>query len=632
MAQNRIELEPEVIQVLQHVDAGRSFLLSGGAGSGKTYSLAQVIGELLRRDAASSIACITYTNAAVREIESRISSERLYVSTIHDFLWSAISPYQSELRKVLIKLLKEGTHLINPGSVEVTDEMLDGKVIQYKEYRILDKGIISHDEVIILACAVFERYSKIRNILRDKYRYILVDEYQDTAVDVIKILLDYLPQSSRNGVCGFFGDAMQSIYDDGIGSIKGYVDSGKVSEVKKEQNRRNPRIVYELANRLRSDGLQQHASNDEKAPNMCGGVVKDGTIRFYYSDGDADKLDDVRVALKWDFTDVRETKELNLTHNLIAPQAGFNELMEIYDKDCVLAFRDRIVKYIKGYDDINKFDDLSFGDVVAAVQAGKTGTALKAVSPTPTMTTFIAAHPHLLEEAKKCNFLEFRRMYVDKDQLLDDKKHSEADFARKGSQRCDFIKHVFKILTVVHLYQNRQYNEFLRKTEFRLYHHDDKARLRCCIDSVIAMSGKPIIEVIEYAHQEGLCIKDDRFEDFRNRKSYLFKRLTQVPCSAYQKLYDYLEGRTAYSTQHKIKGLEFERVLVVLDNGNWTKYNFDYLFEGGGNDSVRHRTQKLFYVCCTRAKDSLVVYFRNPSAATIAQAVTWFEPQNVIKI
>lgn len=632
MGQTGVDLEPEVIQVLEHVDAGRSFLLSGGAGSGKTYSLAQVIGELLRRDPASSIACIAYTNAAVREIESRISSERLFVSTIHDFLWTAISPYQTELRKTIVDIIKGENPLINPGSLEVTHEVLDSKAIQYKEYRILDKGIISHDEVIVLAHAVFERYPKIRDILRDKYRYILVDEYQDTAVDVIKILLEYLPQSSRRGVCGFFGDAMQSIYESGVGSIKDYVDSGGVSEVKKEQNRRNPRLVYELANRLRFDGLQQHASNDEKAPNMNGGAIKEGTIRFYYSEGDTNKLSDVRSDLNWDFSEVLETKELNLTHNLIAPQAGFNELMEIYDKDSVLAFRDRIVKYIKQHDDVAKYNDMSFGDVVAVIQNGKAGSALKAVSPTPAMSAFIAAKPHLLEDANKCNFLEFRRMYIDKDQLIDDKKHSEADIARKGSQRCDFIKHVFKILTVVHLYERREYNDFLRRTEFRLRYHTDKARLRACIDKIISMFDGPIIDVIEYAHQQGLCIKDDRFESFCDKKSYIFKRLIEIPGSVYKNLYNYLEGRTAYSTQHKIKGLEFERVLVVLDNGNWSMYNFNYLFEGGGSDTVRHRTQKLFYVCCTRAKDFLAVYFRDPTPDTIAKAEAWFGLENVIKL
>lgn len=73
-------------------------------------------------------------------------------------------------------------------------------------------------------------------------------------------------------------------------------------------------------------------------------------------------------------------------------------------------------------------------------------------------------------------------------------------------------------------------------------------------------------------------------------------------------------------------------MLVVLDNGNWSKYNFNYLFEGSGTDTVRHRTQKLFYVCCTRAKDFLAVYFRDPSPATIAKAEAWFGSNNVIKL
>lgn len=446
------------------------------------------------------------------------------------------------------------------------------------------------------------------------------------------ILLDYLPLSSRKGVCGFFGDAMQSIYDEGVGTIQDYVDREMVCEVRKEQNRRNPRLVYELANQLRSDGLRQHASDDKNAPNMSGGAVKEGAVHFYYSCGEVDKLDEVRKHLNWNFADVLETKELNLTHNLIAPQAGFGDLMEIYDKDGVLAFRDRIVRYIKERDDLDRYNGLSFGEVIAAVQVGKTGAELRAVSPTPQMQTFISTHPDLLDEAKGNNFDLFRRMYVDKDQLIDDKKQSEEESARKGSQRCDFIKHVFKIQTVVHLYAQRRYNEFLRKTEFKLAHADDKMRLKRCIETISAMGNSPVIDVIDFAHENGLCIKDDRLNDFRQRKSYLFNRLIGLKYSSFQKLYEYLEGRTTYSTQHKIKGREFDHVLVVLDSGGWNKYNFNYLFEGGGTDTVRERTQKLFYVCCTRAKDTLAVYFRNPSDATVAQAKVWFGIEHIIEV
>jgi hypothetical protein len=51
---------------------------------------------------------------------------------------------------------------------------------------------------------------------------------------------------------------------------------------------------------------------------------------------------------------------------------------------------------------------------------------------------------------------------------------------------------------------------------------------------------------------------------------------------------------TPYSTQHGIKGAEFDNVFVILDNGRWNQYNFQYLFEETtGKESVIERTQKI---------------------------------------
>lgn len=632
MDQAGLKLEPAVEAVLAHIAADQDFLLSGGAGSGKTYSLVQLIGELLRTDKSAFIACITYTNAAVHEIESRVSNARLFVSTIHEFLWEAIAPYQTELKATLIKLLSGENPAIRSGSTAVTADMFADKVIQYKDHILLSDGVISHDEIIKLAAAMFENYPRLRNILRDRFRYILVDEYQDTAPEVVRILLDYLTQSARKGVCGFFGDAMQSIYDDGVGDIQHYVATAAVKEVRKEQNRRNPRLVFELANRLRTDGIVQHASEDLTAPNMHDGSVRDGDVRFYYTKGGDNRLQDVRNHLGWDFSDVVETKELNLTHNLIAPQAGFGDLMAIYDRDGVLSFRQRIVTFLKKNDDLAKYDDRSFGETVALLQEGKTGPALNAVSPTAGMRSFIEARPDLIANAEARNFRELRRMYVDKEQLLDDKKQSEEEMARKGSNRCDFISHVFKLQKVVHLYQQRRYNEFLRHTEFRLSRLEDKIRLKERIEAIVTMRDTPVAEVIHYAHENGLCVIDDRYSQFIEKKGYLYDRLKDVPFRSFQNLYEYLEGRTTFSTQHKIKGREFDRVLVVMDAGGWNNYNFNYLFEGGGNPTVLVRTQKLFYVCCTRAKDTLAVYFHNPSAEVLGQAEEWFGAENCIAL
>ncbi|WP_419782144.1 UvrD-helicase domain-containing protein [Malaciobacter marinus] len=342
-------LEPEVQEIFAHIRHEHNFLLSGGAGSGKTYSLVQFIQEAIRLNPTVTVACMTYTNAAVKEIEERVNHENLQVSTIHDFLWDNIKSFQNELKKSLIQLINDPEVKIKSpdGIVDATyyDALVDG--IQYKEYVSIKNGIISHDEVLILANYMFQSYPKLCAIMKDKYKFILVDEYQDTNPVVVEIFLQHLKQSSRKNIIGFFGDSMQSIYDDGIGGLDEYIQTGDVYEVKKEQNRRNPHLVIELANRLRTDEIVQHPSTDNHAPNMQDERVKEGSIKFYYSAQGVDDLETLKRTLDWDFDNAIQTKELNLTHNLIAPKAGFGELMEIYDDDKILDYKNRITKYIK---------------------------------------------------------------------------------------------------------------------------------------------------------------------------------------------------------------------------------------------------------------------------------------------
>jgi DNA helicase-2/ATP-dependent DNA helicase PcrA len=58
------------------------------------------------------------------------------------------------------------------------------------------------------------------DILKDKYKYILIDEYQDTEKQVVDIFLKYIQKlSDKKNVVGFFGDTMQSIYGGNFISI-----------------------------------------------------------------------------------------------------------------------------------------------------------------------------------------------------------------------------------------------------------------------------------------------------------------------------------------------------------------------------------------------------------------------------
>jgi DNA helicase-2/ATP-dependent DNA helicase PcrA len=143
---------------------------------------------------------------------------------------------------------------------------------------------------------------------------------------------------------------------------------------------------------------------------------------------------------------------------------------------------------------------------------------------------------------------------------------------------------------------------------------------------------KNIETILKEAHTSGICIMDDRLEEFKLKNKYLYDRVMEVPFKEFQKVYNYLEGKTPFTTQHKTKGAEFDNVFVILDNGRWNNYNFENLFLEKGSPSVLDRTQKLFYVCCTRAKKRLGIFYYKPSEDVLTVAKNWFGKENVISV
>ncbi len=642
MAEGRLDLEPEVQEIFQSIDEGRNFLLSGGAGSGKTYSLVSVIRQAILENPTAKVACMTYTNAAVKEIEERVNHKNLNVSTIHDFLWDNIKHFQKELKEAIITLVNDEAvsriSIDDTNSIPNTyyENLEDG--IQYKEYVRLRDGIISHDELLLVANYIFDKYPKLSSIVKDKYQFIFIDEYQDTSKAVVDTFLTHFKKSERKNTIGFFGDAMQSIYEDGIGNLDEYKgnDADKVKEIPKKQNRRNPQLVIDLANELRTDGITQEPSIDTSAPNMVEGVVKQGTVLFLYSTaGNIDKVETILGEnYGWDFNNTKQTKELNLTHNLIAGKAGFRALMDIYDSDPIIGLKTDILNKIKdnkknNRSEISIDENDTFDVVIDKFQLKNIQRNLK--------KDILLADPikaELYNQLKDNLFSDVRKIYMNKDALTDDKKQDKDDENKKGSKRDNLIKHLFKIQNSISLYKNKQYNEFLRVTDYRIHINSiaNKRLLKENIDNLINVGEKTIEEVITDAHEKGISLIDDRLLVFKEKNQYLYNRVKDVKFNEFQKLYEYLEGQTPFSTQHKTKGAEFDNVLVILDNGGWNNYNFEKMFLGTATPSVLERTQKLFYVCCTRAKENLAVFFHNPDAQVIAKANGWFGNDNVINI
>jgi DNA helicase-2/ATP-dependent DNA helicase PcrA len=621
------ELELEVEKIFHYANNGNNFLLSGGAGSGKTYSLVQVIKEAIERNPTAQIACMTYTNAAVKEIEGRVNHKNLRVSTIHDFLWDNIKSFQKELKSSLLVLINDKECKIkNPnGDSEEAYFNTFENGISYKEHLSINRGEISHDEVLILANYMYRQYKVLCDILKDKYKFIFIDEYQDTNPLVVEIFLEHIQQSKRKCVIGFFGDSMQAIYDDGIGDLNKYIEAGIVKQVSKAQNRRNPQLVIDLANRVRTDKLVQEPSKDSNAPNMEDGSVKQGNVKFLYSlNNDLDKIRSSEYFSGWNSNDPRQTKELNLTHNLIAPKAGFTQLMNIYDKDPIINLKKEIVAKIKK-DKLVIVEDETFAQVLAVVPIRNRQRQLK--------IDLILANPDnstLYEQLKDLPFSQVKKIYLDKDSLIDDKKDDADDENKNASKRDDLIKHLFKIQDLIGLYEENRISEFIRKTEFRIDSMAKKQEIKAIVDTIKGMSECAIDEVINFADEKGICKKDDKFKRFVEKNEYLFNRVKHVNFQEFQNLYKYLEGHTPFSTQHKIKGAEYDNVFVILDNGSWSNYNFALLFgDGDGSPSVLVRTQKIFYVCCTRAKENLIVFYHDPSPLIIRKAQEWFGENNV---
>jgi DNA helicase-2/ATP-dependent DNA helicase PcrA len=89
---------------------------------------------------------------------------------------------------------------------------------------------------------------------------------------------------------------------------------------------------------------------------------------------------------------------------------------------------------------------------------------------------------------------------------------------------------------------------------------------------------------------------------------------------------------TPYSTQHGVKGSEFDDVLVVVDDTAWTQYSMGKMIAGTDKEARTTRSRNMFYVCCSRAKRRLAVVFVSdlPSEA-YPVLLDWFGADNVFQ-
>ncbi len=286
-------LNPMQQTVVQETEG--AVLLIAGAGSGKTRVLTHRIAYILEKKLAfpSQILAITFTNKAANEMKERLESmiegsvRDMWVCTIHSMCVRILRMYierlgyirsfsiysESDKDRVLKRLIAEMKlegenvlkdvkwHISNAKNNNYTPEQYIREfgsrvreyavVFQRYEEELRKNNALDFDDLLVRAYQLLSQYADVREELREKFRYIHIDEFQDTNTiqyELIKLLV------GKTGNIFAVGDDDQSIY-----GFRGAVvenvfhfqkDFPNVKVYKLEQNYRSTKNILDAANKV----------------------------------------------------------------------------------------------------------------------------------------------------------------------------------------------------------------------------------------------------------------------------------------------------------------------------------------------------------------------------------------------
>lgn len=545
----------EIIEVLK---SGKSFRVEAGAGSGKTYSLHKVV-EWIDNNKAKEykksgkyVACITYTNAAVDVIASRISQgSSITPSTIHNFAWENICNFHSALINATKELeLIPGDHAVD----EVKQVVYDLGVRYIDENGALH---LFHDDVVKLFAWFLDR-PKFRMILADKYPLILIDEYQDTFKLIIDKFIAHYIEPETGPQFGLFGDAWQTIY--ATNGACGAIQSEKVVEIKKEANFRSQKVIVDALNKIRPD-LPQVSALDENNGEVIVITTNDfkgqrSTEKNFKGDLPDEVLSEYINSVHDKLTKrgwVTNNKILMITHRLLAKQQNYSNFLEALGDH----FRDQDDKhYVFFKDKIEPvYNALIQGD--AKLLFDVLGTSRKPIETK--------------RQKKQWKMLQ-----------------NALETARQGT--------IYDVLKVAYDSRLIPINPDI-ETFIKLYEAGEPyTYYGTMLEKFYAIRYEEVVRAIDFFKVDGL-----------------------------------------YSTDHGVKGEEYENVLFVMGRG-WNLYKFEETIWKDENTLSEKdlktyiRNRNLFYVCCSRPKKRLAILITVPISEQFKSYLDYvFGAENVLE-
>lgn len=601
------------------LDAPKSFFLFAGAGSGKTRALVEVLKRFRLanvhrlRVGGQKVAVITYTNAACDEIKHRLDFDQAFVvSTIHSFSWDLIKPHQRDIREWLKSSLKRDIEVLEeaqrrgragtkaaedrPRQIEARQRRLEAlDTIRKFSYNPngdnTSRDSLNHAEVINITADFLGNRPLLQSILIRKFPILLIDESQDTKKELMEAFLSVQAQHSGNFSLGLFGDTMQRIYTDGKVDLGQGVPQAWARPAK-TINYRCPKRVVTLINRIRED-VDQQAQCASKSD-------EEGTVRLFIADTNSaldkaaferavcQRMVEITGDERW-ADPVSGNKTLTLEHHMAALRGGFS----------------------------------SFFDPLYSVDKLKTGLldgSLAAIS-----------------------------LFADK--VIPLVKSYQAD-------------NQFSVSRIVHTHSPLLKMDSLQSDD------NPKDVIATAKNAVVALcalwnnGGDPsLIAILREIYRSGLFIIPESLAPIAARPDQPFDqadaddadqvidawdKALQCRFSQFEEYVRYISDQSRFGTHQGIKGLEFPRVMVILDDEEARGFLFSYdkLFgakepsdtdrrnANEGKETSIDRTRRLFYVTCSRAENSLAIiaYTKEPEKVKQhAMEKGWFSEYEIIQ-
>jgi DNA helicase-2/ATP-dependent DNA helicase PcrA len=290
------DLNEQQQRAVQHTDG--PLLIIAGAGSGKTRVLTYRIAYLIDQQVArpGEILALTFTNKAAREMQERIRgligvrASRLWMGTFHS-VFSKILRFEadkigydsnysiydmSDSKNLVKQILQENNYdikdikpraiqrrisdakneLINPGQylerfVHSTIDDITAKIYKIYAIRLKENNAMDFDDLLIKPIELFKEYPEMLEKYQDRFKYILIDEYQDTnraQYTVTKMLA-----ANHKNLC-VVGDDAQSIYSFRGADITNILnfksDYEDAVEIPLEQNYRSTKAILQAADSI----------------------------------------------------------------------------------------------------------------------------------------------------------------------------------------------------------------------------------------------------------------------------------------------------------------------------------------------------------------------------------------------